>query len=524
MGSRNKIIIFILLVWMLLVSLIIWGSESIFVSGSEKLEKDLARDSAHRVYHVSLSILNYMYLQNLDMAYWDEAYSYIQGKNPDFIQKNFLTDFYIDNKVNYLMLIDDQSKVVFSQGFDLNKKMEVPVEQEVLDFFKKNALEMLIQGENFYKIYPLQYGATGFVQLPDSSIAYFSLNWIKDTNDSEQPKGAMIFGKKITPDYLKTLSENLSYPVSLISIQDFEKAHPDKKIQTVFVNDESVYSEPLNEDTLVSYELLRDFNHKPIAIFQIEQSRKIYNESRKASDSSQLILFIFSLLGALGMSVLVYLFFRKQELITRSFERFVPHQLLDLLHKKDILAIDLGDNVKKNLSVLFLDIRNFTTISEGLSSQANFDFINALLKRIAPIISSHNGFIDKYIGDAIMALFPNELTSADDAVKSAKAISEELDKLNQETQFPIKVGIGINTGEAMLGIIGAKGRLEGTVISDMVNTAARIQGLTKTYQCELIISEQCYKAMQHPEAYSIHHVDDVLVKGKSVKVSIYSVE
>src|SRR5579872_803883 len=99
MQSRNKIILLILAFWILLVSIILLASESIFVSGFKKLEQDLATDNAHRAYHVSLSMLNYIYLQNLDNAYWDEAYKFMLNKNPDFLKKNFLPDFFIDNKI-----------------------------------------------------------------------------------------------------------------------------------------------------------------------------------------------------------------------------------------------------------------------------------------------------------------------------------------------------------------------------------------------------------------------------------------
>jgi class 3 adenylate cyclase/sensor domain CHASE-containing protein len=528
MRSRNKIILAILTAWVLLISIILLASESIFVSGFEKLERDLATDSANRVYHVSLALLNYIYLQNMDSSYWDEAYNYMKGNNPDFIQKNFSSDFFVDNKINYLIVMNKDGKIVWSEGFDLKTRATQPVDQNILSFFQENGVSLLIDNDKYYHIAPVKYGASGLLQLPDNAIGYFTENWIKDSADTEAPEGVMIFGKKLTSEYFNKLSEDLSYPINLILISDLDKNHINKKIVSALEGGAPVYSEPVSNDAFMSYKLLRDFNQKPIAMLQIEQSRKIYNESRRSAHDSQLIFLALSLLGALAMSGLVYWFFRKQELITRSFERFVPHELIDLLLKRDILDVKLGDNSKRVLSVLFLDIRNFTTISEGLTSQANFNFINALLKKIAPVIAYNNGFIDKYIGDAVMALFPLQESSADDAVKAAKMILEALDKLNAEGELKIsttvKIGIGINTGEAMLGIIGAEHRIEGTVISDMVNTASRIQTLTKTYGHGILISEASYKAMKNPEIYIIKHVDNVLVKGKTKEISIYSVE
>lgn len=528
MRSRNIIIIGILAAWVLLISIILIASESIFVSGFEKLERDLSADGANRVYHVSLSSLNYIYLQNLDTAYWDEAYKYMQGNNPDFLQKNFPSEFFVDNKLNYLIIINKDGKIVWSEGYNLKKKMTEAVDPNILSFFQENALSMLIDSGKYYQITPIKYGASGLLSLSDNTIGYFTENWIKDTQDTESPEGVLIYGKTLTPDYFQQLSTDLGYPIQFVALSDTDNVKIDKKIIKALEAGQPVYSEAINKDIFVSYKLLKDFTQKPIGVLVIEQSRKIYNESTRSARTSRLIFLGLSLLGAFAMSMLVYLFFRKQDLITRSFERFVPRELIDLLLKRDILDVNLGDNSKRILSVLFLDIRNFTAISEGLTSQANFNFINTLLKKIAPLIAFNNGFIDKYIGDAVMALFPITETSADDAVKAAKMILEELEKLNiageLQINTPVKIGIGINTGEAMLGIIGAKGRIEGTVISDMVNTASRIQTLTKTYGHSILISEACYQAMKHPELYVIKHVDNVVVKGKTKEISVYSVE
>lgn len=525
MKSRTKVILIIIAAWILLISLILLVSESIFIKGFAKLEGDLAADNANRVAHVSLSTLNYIYLQNLDNAYWDKTYDYMKKRNHDFIKDNFLTDFFIDNKINYVMIFDNNQNLIWSRGYDLTKEKNIAVEPKVIQFFQNHGLAMLENKKAYYSSPYREYGDSGFLQLADD-IGYFSINFIKDSNDRKSPLGYMVFGRILSSDFFKNLSSDLGYPIYLISLSDIQKNPNDQLILKKLSEQDTVYTEPLNDDVYLSYLLVKDFAKHPIGILKIEQPRKIYNESKRSALDSQLILLGLALLGMFAMSALVYLFFRKQDLITRSFERFVPHQLIELLEKKDILEIGLGNNAKKCISVLFMDIRNFTPISESLSPQENFDFINILLKEIAPVISNNNGFIDKYIGDAVMALFPGE-SNADDAVKAARMILEELTKLNQEgilkIKEPVKIGIGINSGDVMLGIIGAEGRLEGTVISDMVNTASRIQTLTKTYGHEILISEQCYKSMKYPELYPIEHVDEALLKGKMVKITIYSV-
>jgi class 3 adenylate cyclase len=176
------------------------------------------------------------------------------------------------------------------------------------------------------------------------------------------------------------------------------------------------------------------------------------------------------------------------------------------------------------MSILFADIREFTSLSEKMSPQENFDFINAYLSQMAPIIAQYHGFIDKYIGDAIMALFP---VNADDAVKAAIAMLKQLAAYNQERQESgleaIAIGIGLNTGLLMLGTVGGENRMDGTVISDAVNLASRIEGMTKMYGATLLISEETYHHLSDISQYAIRTIDRVKVKGKSEPVTIYEV-
>ncbi|RKZ82045.1 MAG: diguanylate cyclase, partial [Candidatus Parabeggiatoa sp. nov. 1] len=167
---------------------------------------------------------------------------------------------------------------------------------------------------------------------------------------------------------------------------------------------------------------------------------------------------------------------REQAALINAYERFVPRQFLSLLDKKSILDINLGDQIEKEMTILFTDIRGFTSLSETLTLQDNFEFLNSYLGQMGLIIKAHHGFIDKFIGDAIMALFP---TGADDAVCAGIAMLKRLTEYNnllQHASFePINIGIGINTGPLMLGILGGQERMEGTVIADAVNVAARVE-------------------------------------------------
>jgi len=210
--------------------------------------------------------------------------------------------------------------------------------------------------------------------------------------------------------------------------------------------------------------------------------------------------------------------------INTSYYRFVPKQFLDFLDKKSVVDIHLGDQVQKEMSVMFSDIRSFTEISENMTPRDNFNFINHYLGYMEPVISRNNGFIDKYIGDAVMALFAE---SVDDAVDAAIEMRAKLVEFNSDTKRTgkpaVNNGIGINTGNLMLGIVGGKGRLEGTVISDHVNLASRLEGLTKVYGASILISQDSLIKLNHPESYQFRFLDTVIVKGKKNSVNVFEI-
>ncbi len=211
-------------------------------------------------------------------------------------------------------------------------------------------------------------------------------------------------------------------------------------------------------------------------------------------------------------------------LVNQAFSRFVPRQFIQLLDKESIVEVQLGDQVQQEMSVVFSDIRDFTALSETMTPQENFKFINAYLSRMEPAILENNGFIDKYMGDAIMALFSGH---ADDAVKAGIAMLQNLDRYNQHRMKsgyqPINIGIGINTGSLMLGTVGGHNRMDSTVISDAVNLASRLEGLTKYYGVSMLITHHTLSGLQNPMEYNIRFIDRVKVKGKSKAVAIFEV-
>ncbi|MGJ4745067.1 7TM diverse intracellular signaling domain-containing protein [Leptospira sp. SA-E8] len=213
-----------------------------------------------------------------------------------------------------------------------------------------------------------------------------------------------------------------------------------------------------------------------------------------------------------------------QKILTESYARFVPKDFLANLGKDSILDVRLGDQIQKEMAVLFSDIRSFTTLSEQMTPAENFNFINSYLSRMSPIIQRHNGFIDKFIGDAIMALFQRNVIDAVSAgVEMQRYLKEYNEHRNRQGYIPIQIGVGIHSGSLMLGTIGAEERLEGTVISDTVNLASRIESLTKVYGSRIAVSESTIEEVKKDGKFHFRFLDRVKVKGKQRPVSVYEV-
>lgn len=208
--------------------------------------------------------------------------------------------------------------------------------------------------------------------------------------------------------------------------------------------------------------------------------------------------------------------------INSAYGRFVPHDFLQLLNKESIVDVQLGDQTQKDMTVMFSDIRSFTSLSEKMTPQENFNFLNSFFQRMGPLIRENHGFIDKYIGDGVMALFP---VSADDALNAAIAMHTELDVYNthrRNTGYePIRIGIGLHTGALMLGTIGEEKRMEGTVISDSVNLASRIEELTKFFDVSILASRATIEQMKG--SFNHRFLGKTHVKGKTEVIPVCEV-
>jgi len=233
--------------------------------------------------------------------------------------------------------------------------------------------------------------------------------------------------------------------------------------------------------------------------------------------------FLGLLAGQIAVSLENARLYKEQASTLRAAERFIPQEFLDALGIASIRDVQLGDAVNVPMTVLFADIRRFTSLSERMSVRGAFEFLNEYLEAVTPAIRNHHGFIDKYIGDAVMALFPRDPSHA---VRAALEIMDEVRRLNQRLgaslDGPLEIGIGIHVGEVMLGTVGAEHRMDTTVIGDTVNIAARLEELTKTSSVPIILSDD---VLQRLPAGLVSTVELGMesIRGRSTAIKIHGI-
>ncbi|MEZ4828910.1 MAG: response regulator [Bacteroidia bacterium] len=208
--------------------------------------------------------------------------------------------------------------------------------------------------------------------------------------------------------------------------------------------------------------------------------------------------------------------------INRATSRFVPSEFIKTLGHNSITEVKLGDNIARDVTVLFSDIRDYTSLSESLTPDDNFRFVSAYARRMGPVIHEHRGFVNQYLGDGIMALFQQ---SPSDAIAAAIGMQEEIRNYNiyrlQRGRKLLKVGMGLHTGPLIMGIIGDTIRSEAAIIADTVNVASRLEGLTKYYHVNIILSESAYHDLDETQQTFCRYLGKVQAKGKKEAIGVY---
>lgn len=250
----------------------------------------------------------------------------------------------------------------------------------------------------------------------------------------------------------------------------------------------------------------------------------IYLENQVASGvfTTRQLVVVETICGQAAVSLNNARLFAEQRSQAEAFQRFVPGPFLERLGRDRISDVRLGDAVSADLTVSFSDLRGFTKISEGLSAAEVFKLLNAYLGRIGPVISGHGGFIDKYVGDAVMSLF---LGSSDGAVAAAIDMQHALRDFNAERPAapPLRMGLGLHSGEVMLGTVGFANRLETTVIGDTVNTANRLEGASKLFCGAVLVSHAVLARLENPGPFLLREVGRIQAVGKTDIIEVHEV-
>lgn len=221
-----------------------------------------------------------------------------------------------------------------------------------------------------------------------------------------------------------------------------------------------------------------------------------------------------------------------EELIEK-FRLFVPEQFLCRIAPQGVDSIRLGNALEEEITVLFCDIRGFTALAESQEALATYEWLNAFFSQMSEAIAANYGFIDKYLGDAIMAVFDRPGSHPKDGINAALDMAYALQNFNHNRQQfnlaePLRIGIGIHTGKAVIGTIGSNSRMDSTVIGDAVNTASRLEELTKYYCCDIIVSEtaidhifQDFQNLSGAENVYVRSLDRLVLRGKTKPIKIY---
>ncbi len=217
---------------------------------------------------------------------------------------------------------------------------------------------------------------------------------------------------------------------------------------------------------------------------------------------------------------------KEKKYVRKAFGQYVSANILEEL-LRDPKKLKLGGE-RRELTVLFSDIRGFTTFCESREPEEVVEMLNEYLDKMTEVIFKNNGTLDKYVGDAIVAFFgapsaKEETEHPFDACRAALEMIQELKVLQQkwkdEGKEPLDIGIGLNTGPVLVGNMGSNRKFDYTVIGDNVNLGARLEGLTRKYECDIVISEFTYQVVHN--TFLTRRLDEVTVKGKNKPVVVY---
>ena len=211
----------------------------------------------------------------------------------------------------------------------------------------------------------------------------------------------------------------------------------------------------------------------------------------------------------------------------RTMNRMLPTQVVNRLYPDGMQSVQEGYGKEVECAIMFLDIRGFTTLAESMKGEDAFQLLTSFIRTVGPIVTENHGFIDKYLGDGLLAIFDREESFSGDVVKCIVEITEAIEQYNtenrsspapefregEESREPLKYGVGVSYGHVILGTVGFRDRIDFTVLGDAVNTAARIEGLTKELGAGVLVHSKILEkaGMEHVPRRAI---GDIPLRGK----------
>ena len=205
-----------------------------------------------------------------------------------------------------------------------------------------------------------------------------------------------------------------------------------------------------------------------------------------------------------------------------AMERFIPREFFAAIHKHDVTEVELGDHSLEQMTVMVADIKNFSGMVERLTPKETFEALNALMAEIVPLVRKHGGFVNTYLADGFIGLFPAGPKSA---VEAGVEIQHRLVALGNTAGVSrrIEMGMGIHFGDVMIGTVGEESRMNTTVVSDTVYIAEKIQDLTRTFQCSVLVSEPVRQSLGNSGSPALRNLGGFQFRGKSVPIQLFEV-